>query len=1141
MPRKTSISVCSCCRPCGFTDIFRCNHAPFGDQATYLAWRTTAELLSLDCLSKAPAPRSVQGSGEWLPPGLQDQSAVLVYPNHAGGGDISVDVHAKSISVTPLYVPTGSRGMAALAINTFSEGKEPAGSDLAQSFTVGLYGGRISATVFADAIRFEHGASVQTAGTATIFEGRITVQQIVQGPDGKPAVESVFIPGSNKPITIRYAPNSAAAIFGNTFWALGGNVLHSLCRDYPTNSQSESNLDAQASLRDYWVCRFRLSLGEQERLWMPDGGYESTVVGFGSQRLLDLAGGFNVASANGPYWRSTTLNINMPPRAAAPTLRMSAWPNEDSQSLLVTAYARANDDSLQFPSVPAGGNTGIGIIYDSGRDGFSAQPGYTNAPIRGLSYWPYLPEATIYRDGEFVGRIKQLGKAREWISEEFQELTEAEGAYLIIGDDSLSERDAIGFPVVGGPMFSAVSFVVDTTPPIGVVKQVNDVYVGDPTEILADFADDPTLASACLHESEPCTGPRVFVGNFDESRNARQWPVGEYAQHLAAPRKDRAGNVMGHTPGMQMRVHSLPPEGSGYGASAVIELPFNKQGTLFRYGAEFLPPCNSQLYDAPLASVRVRFTHPVTGLSVEHFSLQVVSEATGWQLEERDIGPAGALSRGSNASEYTLALPSVEQQAGSVFYLTFDPALAGPIRSLDDEGEPITKEVCRLASRTMWGVLHPYGTNRDLIDTQSVVRPIGGVSSVTESFSTNAEDDGLDVGNDEGITVASSDCLVFGPNAGRFSAADPPIGFSPRVPPHAVTKHTDDVYGFFGIETSIYPSPPASVPPCSAPSSPQPHSSAICSSEEIVAWEVSFDSEVEITESSLDGARAYATSVGANIDVEAVIRHYTSEYEKYIGPAEWSTSPEWTEFPQSRTNFDQYAIAGASNFKASPGAYYWQTNSMTGGSVTRPTSMTFAASIPAGPYACQQNVWALTNDSMRQGWLYASRNASVCPGLQTAFLHRLTIGVKGYAKTTVTQRGQASYSCKPVEERFDNDICNSGENGGFAFGGGEYVDLSGEDHNWSYFALGPYVITPEDELLLASGSPVRCLETFGYRSKSLYWLANDANLAAPPNVSVFLQRPSGAGSEWTAAHNFILNSIQWIKRYYAVISPIFDE
>jgi hypothetical protein len=158
---------------------------------------------------------------------------------------------------------------------------------------------------------------------------------------------------------------------------------------------------------------------------------------------------------------------------------------------------------------------------------------------------------------------------------------------------------------------------------------------------------------------------------------------------------------------------------------------------------------------------------------------------------------------------------------------------------VDFYGNPYAEEPSVLAARAAWLMADDVPVPQ-LIDTSAShhYQAIGRVVSVGED-STLSDATDVAVETQGGVFLetdivdaeaANTDEGIVGLGAFRTAEVD---GFLPQVPPTSITNNR---YGYFGIGTTIDPSPPGLVSICAAPTAGQPHSSAIISVNDITAF-----------------------------------------------------------------------------------------------------------------------------------------------------------------------------------------------------------------------------------------------------------------------------------------------------------------
>jgi hypothetical protein len=972
-----------------------------------------------------------------------------------------------------------------------------------------------------------------SAETVRANPGSSTDFSIVYEVGGAVIKTPIWNPGSHEYVPLHYEPNTPSTVFSNTFWALGGNVRHSRCN----------------SCRDFWACRFRLKLGDQERLWMPAGGYAhgtDTRIAFVLSQL-NHPNLFQVSSAPLIWGGFSTETASASPSASMPLVKVVAAKTSTPDTLLATAYARAtpDNDGDRSPQPGEGALGPLGLLYKPGRS-TAASPGFDRDPIAGVSYSPPSPLQSIvgldvYRNGELIAKIPNTARTMEFRSAAIEAATTDEGSYLLVGDNTADD--------CGGPMFVLGSLVVDRTPPIGVVRQMGDLYVGDASGVLPpgqELDGWVSYATECVEESEPCSGARNWtqVPGGSGLSNLKLLPVGQYVFRQAGPVFDRAGNNVPHLPELRFNVRALPPSGSQYGAVATLALRDTGRGTFFATSGAC---CSALLYAEPIESVVVRFSSPISNLQVSHFKLERRSASGGWAAEdlalsgerppridvpdmsdgEYSVLAGNVLLTQTSPREYTLTFRQgprvhspIEQPTNSVFYLTLDPELDGsePIAPADSGGEPDAQQRCRLAARVMWGILPEAGKNRDRINTQAFGTTVGGVSSVTKEIALEETNPPRERPNQIAVRATSD----IEPLEKRITEVESCDGnYVPAVPAHPFLAAAGDAnYSYFGLGTSIHPSPPAAVPSCAAPRLSQKQSSAICSQGEIVGFNLSLGTTTGIPPGLAGIVQSNVENIyDSDYPVSQMISAYTAAVQEVVGRpylggpplydrVPWQTPPQWQYFFKPEEQL---------------------LDSMMMSTIPAPGSLSFSSMLSG--YKCQQNVWAIPPQGQYQGWLTASRFVQSYQHLKTSFLGRLDIGVFGFYKKTfgpITSRKEAIY--EPGTTYF----------GGWP--GGFYLDATQTDYNWSLFALGPFTLTPSQEQQLAQGQSVSLVEkenNFPFGSVPL----NLINIAAPPGVDIYKYFPSAANTNKdpnrSAAANYAKNAMHWTERYVVTIAPIF--
>ena len=340
------------------------------------------------------------------------------------------------------------------------------------------------------------------------------------------------------------------------------------------------------------------------------------------------------------------------------------------------------------------------------------------------------------------------------------------------------------------------SFVVDKTPPSIVARQVNDFVAGDwPTEVNVASADYFTgvyriEASPLFVADEPVVGGFTHRAEY-VTRPAVMGDPGFY-RATNPLLKDRAHNFPQITPAVEFTIHE---EMSGARATFVA------QGE------------NETLRTSPLTTLDIEFDKPVVGVLKRHFTI----EAYG----RRDDNTFGQIATGSviesvaqhDETTFRLLLKAEKQLAGAQWRITFQPD--GDV--VADVGE--STEPCILAARFAW--IRPQENVRQLIDTTSGSQfTIGDIASVSASVAEP------DPEQPPVMALSSSSTVSLPASGGSFHANHDADSFSPNAPPDPDTG-TAVPFSYFGMSTTIYPSPAKLLSACAAPLEQQKHFSAM--------------------------------------------------------------------------------------------------------------------------------------------------------------------------------------------------------------------------------------------------------------------------------------------------------------------------
>lgn len=421
-------------------------------------------------------------------------------------------------------------------------------------------------------------------------------------------------------------------------------------------------------------------------------------------------------------------------------------------------------------------------------------PGVTNYsknPLAGIAGAVY--KATIYRDGEYVATVERSRpqSASNWTGP-FAEHTSQSGSYLIQYDAN------------AGRLQGFLSFVIDRTPPLGTWTQVNDFFQGDPT----NAASATTGLAEARRVATEATFPDQFQGPVYISKGAEP---DDYEIEQPGDYRDSVGNVMPFVPAAEYTIHELP-EDEKYGAQATIALPPNAASD------ELGVMC-----EAAVPSLTITFNKPVAGMTAANVT--VAGRKHDWESGDEDESLAFSLSGSGTTYTLTFNQESIEKQTyDSSWLAVLDPdglSVVVPAGSAEDPGP------CVLKSRRSWLVTRP--SSRQVINTSSSVAAMGRVPTATTSVAVSS----LPEATSDNATIDVTNEITLPDSAGKFHAANGE-GFVPQAPA-TLDAAAALPHSYFGLPTTVFPSPPQSLSACAAPIAPQKHSSLIIGSNDITS------------------------------------------------------------------------------------------------------------------------------------------------------------------------------------------------------------------------------------------------------------------------------------------------------------------
>jgi hypothetical protein len=303
-----------------------------------------------------------------------------------------------------------------------------------------------------------------------------------------------------------------------------------------------------------------------------------------------------------------------------------------------------------------------------------------------------------------------------------------------------------------------------------------------------------------------------------------------------------------------------------------------------------------------------------------------------------------------------------------------------------------------LAARTSWIMADMNGHPR-CIDPQSWMwNPfIGRVASITttktiDTTKTASEAQTIEPGNPSGFMLPNGETKYGRYDEVNFKQYENRRGFIPAVPSPTSPR---EGCSYFGLTTTIDPSPPAAVHECAAPSENQKHSSAIISDGEITSFIVSMEmrdtSGNLITDFSNDSYLGYGVDgfdIGTPFDAAEKIMAFGGFEYTFISTLQgrplaqnvWSCidGVRGNGYPSRVMRTGSPTLCDENNQK-----YYRFT-------MTEPGGTTFSRGQRGGKTRTAQAVF--TQDSM-QATLSLFRDTKTYPNLYTTVLGNLSISL----------------------------------------------------------------------------------------------------------------------------------------------------
>lgn len=488
-----------------------------------------------------------------------------------------------------------------------------------------------------------------------------------------------------------------------------------------------------------------------------------------------------------------------------------------------------------------------------------ASPVFSGKQIVGLPGDPDY-EVDIYRDGTLIAKAGSKQDQAAFIA-----ATAQEGSYLFVCRyiaDARNPAAAAGYQQTAKPgaFVEFYSAVIDNTPPVNAMEQLNDYFVGDASDVYPVFAGPFEL-----NLDRPFAAPGFAVGrgligwsseginSLDNSlapggpgtpgrrRNllAASYAAGTHTI-IANPLRDPAFNEPAAIGSTTFTVHPVP-ENDAYGANAKLVLPDNvsetvgggvqSQGIGLTQGR--LAESQSLAYADPVRTVRLVFNKRVEVPPNAKDACTLLGDGVGSSISA-EVESLDLVEK-SDGREYLITLPEEPQEPNTQWTLTFTPT-SGFI-ALPDDGSDGVPEPCILAARAQWVISQPALPGRVAVGTFPFAAELEPVPTLSEQVAVPLEGaDNISFSTGQNAFVGPPGDLPF--ETGLTFAQNNGSTFVPGLPKNADASSDGKVYSWFNIATSLHPSPPAMMPVCAAPSEEQRFSSLIFGSEEIKSIQI---------------------------------------------------------------------------------------------------------------------------------------------------------------------------------------------------------------------------------------------------------------------------------------------------------------
>jgi hypothetical protein len=527
------------------------------------------------------------------------------------------------------------------------------------------------------------------------------------------------------------------------------------------------------------------------------------------------------------------------------------------------------------------------------------------------------------------------------------------------------------------------SFVVDKTPPSMAAKQIDDFVVDDEPDGFDFSAADRVQASPLIVADEPVVGSTGWA-TYTTRPAGSGMSVGYY-RATNTLLKDRAHNFPALPPVVDFTVHA---EMSGARAA------FSASGE------------SETIRTSPLTTLDLVFDKPVSGVVKNRFTIEACGKREDGTFGEIDTADVIESVEQQDPTTFRLTLKAGKQLPGTQWRIVFQPN-ANVIADTGEDTEP-----CILAARFAW--ILPQENVRQLIDTTTRLttvnqRTVDETVTIGDLASVSAAVAEPDPEQPPAITLASSSTVSLPASGGIFHANHDADSFSPNAPSDADAA-TSVPYSYFGMSTTIYPSPARLLSACAAPLEPQKHFSAMMAANNYTTITAQMATHVRVN------GKTYAAALFVPDTTGRPHASFSTNYEdaEYFASNGWFTGDtEADAVVLNRWFFGPFSLSHVSD-GLSLSQNQWAA-----------AASSEQAALPIWDKGRVFGNWTLANSN---GTLYASSSATLAaarvaqeyPGLNTASAGDLTLTLKITASTRAEATRLVLVDGKPEEVVFPN-------------------------------------------------------------------------------------------------------------------------